>query len=115
MGRGGFHRAISSCTNQALCEGKKVLVHCINGKHRSTQVAATCLRPFHPTCERAMEEVFGHTALLSVVAIGSSGRRRSMSLLMGQEPFATIANRPLPLSSCRGVVSSKGRRALRAC
>ena len=58
MRRGGLYRAISSCTNQAICEGKNILVHCINGRHRSTQVVATSLRPFHPNAEKAMDEVF---------------------------------------------------------
>jgi len=51
--------AISSCTNQAIAAGKSILVHCVNGRHRSTQVVATCLRPFHKSAEAAMDEVFG--------------------------------------------------------
>jgi len=42
---------------EALSEGKRVLVHCINGCHRSAQVAATSLRPFMDSVDMAMNEV----------------------------------------------------------
>ena len=56
--RGGLHRAMGSCIDQAICEGKQILVHCINGRHRSSQVVATALRPFCGTAQKAMNEVF---------------------------------------------------------
>ena len=42
---------------EALGQGKRVLVHCINGCHRSAQVAATSLRPFMDSADMAMNEV----------------------------------------------------------
>jgi len=49
---------MSSCVDQAICEGKQILVHCINGRRRSSQVVATALRPFCGSAQKAMYEVF---------------------------------------------------------
>ena len=42
---------------EALGQGHSVLVHCVNGRHRSAQVAAAILRGFLPSADAAMNEV----------------------------------------------------------
>ena len=51
-----YSGGITQCNLEAICRGEQILIHCINGRHRSAQVAATCLSPFFQTAEYAMDE-----------------------------------------------------------
>jgi hypothetical protein len=57
LDRDRFRREYLPLT-QAIMDGHQVLVHCINGRHRSCQVVATCLLPFFRSPTQAMNHVW---------------------------------------------------------
>ena len=53
---GSCSGCLTQSNRQAICRGEQILIHCINGRHRSAQVAATSLTPFFKIPEEAMLE-----------------------------------------------------------
>ena len=53
---GSCSGCLTQSTRQAICRGEQILIHCVNGRHRSAQVVATSLSPFFNSVEQALAE-----------------------------------------------------------